>query len=96
MKKFLIPIVIFVIVVIGAIVFYFVNKDNNNDLKKITVGEVAHSIFYVPQYVTHALGYFEDEGLDVDIILTSGTDKVTASLLSGDIQIGFCGSEASI
>ena len=40
--------------------------------------------------------YFEDEGLDVDIILTSGADAVAASVMSGDAEIGFCGSEQSI
>lgn len=58
--------------------------------------EVTHSIFYTPMYVSHALGYFEDEGLDVEIILTSGADNVAAAVLSGDVQIGFCGSEQSI
>lgn len=62
----------------------------------VWVAEVTHSIFYTPQYVAHALGYFEEEGLDVEIILSSGADKVTAAVLSGDVQIGFCGSEATI
>lgn len=60
------------------------------------VAEVAHSVFYTPQYVAHALGYFKDEGLDVEIILTAGADAVAASVLSGDVNIGFCGSEATI
>jgi len=69
---------------------------DKDDLKKITVGEVTHSVFYTPQYVAHSLGYFEDEGLKVDIQLTSGADKVTSAVLSGDVEIGFCGSEATI
>ena len=60
------------------------------------MAEVAHSVFYTPQYVAHALGYFKDEGLDVEIILTAGADAVAASVLSGDVNIGFCGSEATI
>ena len=71
-------------------------KDNNKSLKKITVAEVAHSIFYAPMYATDSLGYFEEEGLDVDIVLTSGADAVAAAVISGDAQIGFCGSEQSI
>lgn len=63
---------------------------------EVRVAEVTHSVFYTPQYIAHALGYFEDEGLDVEIILTAGADKVTAAVLSGDVQIGFCGSEATI
>ena len=76
-------------------VFLIANKKDNN-LKKVKVAEVAHSIFYAPQYVADALGYFKEEGLDVEIILASGADKVTAAVLSGDVQIGFCGSEATI
>ena len=72
------------------------NKKEESDLKKVKVAEVAHSIFYAPQYVAHKLGYFEEEGLDVEIILTSGADKVTSAVLSGDVNIGFCGSEATI
>lgn len=71
-------------------------KDNQNDLKKIKVAEVTHSIFYAPQYLADSLGYFKEEGLEVEFILTPGADKVTAAILSGDVEIGFCGSEATI
>ena len=47
-------------------------------------------------YVAIEEGYFEDVGIDIDLILTSGADKVTAAVLSGDAQIGFSGSEATI
>ena len=60
------------------------------------VAEVTHSVFYAPQYIAHSLGYFKDENLDVEIILTAGADKVTAAVLSNDVNIGFCGSEATI
>ncbi|MCM1370825.1 MAG: ABC transporter substrate-binding protein [Clostridium sp.] len=94
MKKIVISIVS--IIIIGALIFlcFWSKKDSN--LKHVKVAEVTHSVFYTPQYVAHALGYFEEEGLDVEIILTSGADKVTAAVLSGDVQIGFCGSEATI
>ena len=62
----------------------------------ITVAEVAHTIFYAPQYVSIENGYFEEVGIDVELILTSGADKVTAAVLSGDADIGFSGSEATI
>lgn len=71
-------------------------KDNQTDLKKIKVAEVTHSIFYAPQYLADSLGYFKEEGLEVEFILTPGADKVTAAVLSGDVEIGFCGSEATI
>lgn len=72
------------------------NNNSNSDLKTIRVAEVAHSIFYAPQYVAISNGYFEDEGLKIDLSLANGADKVTAAVLSGDVDIGFCGSEATI
>ena len=62
----------------------------------VKVAEVAHSVFYAPQYVAHGLGYFKDEGLDVNIVLTSGADNVMAAVLSGDADIGFSGTESTI
>lgn len=94
MKKFILPIII--VAIIAFVTIYNFVKPNDSDLKEVKVAEVAHSIFYIPQYVAHSLGYFEEEGLDVQIILASGADKVTAAVLSGDVQIGFCGSEATI
>ena len=84
------------VVVLIGVALIFNGKHENKDLKKVKVAEVTHSIFYTPMYVSDALGYFEDEGLDVEIILTSGADNVAAAVLSGDVQIGFCGSEQSI
>lgn len=71
-------------------------KEEETKLKKIKVAEVTHSIFYAPLYVSHANGYFEDNGLDVEIILTSGANNVAAALMSNDVEIGFCGSEQTI
>ena len=62
----------------------------------MTLAEVAHTIFYAPQYVAIEKGYFKDLGIDLDLTLTSGADKVTAAVLSDDADIGFCGSEATI
>ncbi len=98
MKKIigsLICLLLIVLITIG--IFMGKGKDNTEDnLTKITVAEVAHSIFYTPLYVADSLGYFEEVGIDADIILTSGADAVAASVMSGDAQIGFCGSEQSI
>ena len=69
-------------------------KDNKNT--KVTLAEVAHTIFYAPQYVAIEKGYFKEVGIDIELILTAGADKVTAAVLSGDADIGFCGSEGTI
>lgn len=66
------------------------------DSNKLRVAEVTHSIFYAPQYAAISEGFFKDEGIDIELILTPGADKVTAAVLSGDVEIGFCGPEATI
>lgn len=63
---------------------------------KVTIAEVTHSVFYAPQYVALEAGFFEEEGLEVDLLLTQGADKTMAALLSGEAQIGFMGPESSI
>ena len=93
-KNLFVYILVILLLSLSAIIIF--KPKNNDNLKKIKVAEVAHSVFYTPQYVAHALGYFKDEGLDVEIILTAGADAVAASVLSGDVNIGFCGSEATI
>ena len=65
-------------------------------LTPIPLNEVAHSIFYAPQYAAIELGYFKDEGLDLTLVNGAGADKVMTALVSGDADIGFMGSEASI
>lgn len=87
--------IILLFIVVGGVLFYFGNK-KDSDLTKVKVAEVTHSIFYTPQYVADALGFFKEEGLDVEILLVPGADKVTAAVLSKDVDIGFCGSEATI
>lgn len=96
MKKTLISIILFLIVVAIIILGIFQNKKENNNLTKVTLAEVAHSIFYAPQYAAISEGYFEEEGLDIELVLTPGADAVMAAVLSGDVQIGFSGTEATI
>ena len=99
MKKIIYSIIC--ILIIGMIFLLFMldlNKGDNkkDNLEKIRVAEAAHTVFYAPQYAAISQGFFEEEGLDVELILTPGADKVTAAVLSGDAQIGFSGSEACI
>lgn len=68
----------------------------DSDLIKVQLNEVAHSIFYAPQYAAIELGYFEDEGLDVTLVNGLGADKTMTAVLSGEADIGFMGPEASI
>lgn len=96
-KKFIGLFLIILVIVLSWIAIVRINEnDNGDELTQITVAEVAHSVFYAPQYVAHGLGFFEEEGLDVEIVLTSGADNVMAAVLSGDADIGFSGSEATI
>ena len=95
-KKIIFLVMICLVACLSYFAIISINDKTDNALKHITVAEVAHSVFYAPQYVAHGLGYFEEEGLDVEIILTSGADNVMAAVLSGDADIGFSGSEATI
>ena len=99
MKNKIIILGFLIIISIGIILFGITNKntkENNNGLITIKVAEVAHTIFYAPAYAAISKGFFEDENIKIDLILTSGADKVTAAVLSGDVDVGFCGSEATI
>jgi NitT/TauT family transport system substrate-binding protein len=72
-------------------------KETSKDEKKnITVNEVAHSIFYAPQYVAIENGYFEEEGLSFTFVTGFGADKTMTAVLANEADIGFMGSEASI
>lgn len=99
MKKIII-LVCFCIVLIFALIFAINAKKKENKqesgLTEVKVAEVAHTIFYAPAYVAISKGYFEEENIKIDLTLASGADKVTAAVLSGDVDIGFCGSEATI
>lgn len=71
-------------------------KKEEGQLVPVTLNEVAHSVFYAPQYVAIEEGYFVKEGIKLELVTGFGADKVMAAVLSGDADIGFMGSEASI
>ena len=94
-------ILVCLLIIFTTTMFIFIHNNNskentNNKLKTVKVAEVAHTIFYAPAYAAISKGYFEDEGIKIDLILTSGADKVSSAVLSGDVDVGFCGSEATI
>lgn len=97
MKKHLTLIVsICVIIFFACLYFIETNKINKTNHQKITVAEVTHSLFYSPFYSAIANGYFEDENIEIELLLTPGADNVMAAVLSNDAQIGLSGSEATI
>ena len=100
MKKRTITYIIAIIVLIAIIISIFVvkNKSNNNEseMKTITVNEVTRSVFYAPQYVAINNGYFEENGMEIELSTGQGADAVMTAVLSGQCDIGFAGPEASI
>jgi NitT/TauT family transport system substrate-binding protein len=73
------------------------NKGTGTEkLEKVRLAEVTRSIFYAPEYVALAKGFFEEEGLDVELTTTFGGDKTMTALLSGGTDIALVGSETSI
>lgn len=71
-------------------------QKKDDGLTPVTLNEVAHSIFYAPQYAAIELGYFKEEGIDLTLVNGAGADKVMTALVAREADIGFMGSEASI
>ena len=69
------------------------STENNKELTPVTLNEVAHSIFYAPQYTAIELGYFEEEGILLTLDTGFGADKTMTALISENADIGFMGSE---
>lgn len=83
-----------VILLIVIVALTSCNQEKNES--KITIGEVTRSVFYAPEYVAVAQGFFEEQGLEVDIQTTAGGDKTMAALLAGSVDIALVGAETSI
>lgn len=86
----------FIIVSLMIITLLLSGCSKKTELTKIQMMEVTHSVFYAPHYIAVTEGFFEEEGLSVEITDGKGADKVMAALLSDQTQIGFMGPEASI
>ncbi len=95
-KRIVFMLICLIIIIVGLVTFQKFSNDDNNNLTKVRVAEVTHSAFYAPLYVALEKGYFEEVKLDVELILTSGADKVSAAVLSNDVEIGFAGAESAI
>ena len=88
----LLPLLFAAVLVLGL----FSGCGADKKLQKVTVSEVTHSVFYAPQYAAIHLGYFEEEGLELELSNGQGADKVMTAVLSGSVDIGFAGPEACI
>ena len=100
MNKKTITYAIVIIILIAIVISIFITKNktnnNENELKTISVNEVTRSVFYAPQYVAINNGYFEENGMKIELSTGQGADAVMTAVLSGQCDIGFAGPEASI
>ena len=98
MKKLIISILVIAVIVLAVFAIYTQNIDEPEtaELTTLQVNEVTRSVFYAPQYVAIANGFFEEEGLELDLTTGQGADKVMTAVLAGQSDIGFCGPEAAI
>ncbi len=91
-------------IILSVVVLCFLvtscSKDSSisteDELKTLVLSEVTHSIFYAPQYVAMSEGYFEQEGLEIELINGGGADNVMTAVLTNSADIGLAGAEASI
>ena len=83
-----------IILLASSTIFGCAKKEST--LTKVRLNEVAHSIFYAPQYVAIELGYFEEEGIDLELTTGFGADKTMTAVLTDAADIGFMGSESTI
>lgn len=98
MKKKLITSFVVLIIIVLTLVGFFLkdDKNENEELQTVQLNEVTRSIFYAPQYVAISNGFFEEEGLKLEITTGEGADKVMTAILANQCDIGLCGPEASI
>jgi len=95
MKKIL-AIFLCIIMAFGLVACGARSTKAKNGADIVRLGEVTHSVFYAPQYAAISLGFFEEEGIEIELSNLQGADKVMSAVLSNQIDIGFCGPEASI
>ena len=91
LKKTIAILLVALLVCVAVVATACDKKDN-----VVRVNEVTHSLFYMPQYLAMALGYFEEEGLEVEVTNGNVADNVITSLLTGEADIGLMGCEANI
>ncbi len=95
-NRFFIIFSFILIITVSLLLLFNIEDKKDNKLDKVRLAEVTHSIFYAPLYAAIENGYFEEEGINLELILTSGADKVSAAVLSNTVEIGFAGPESAI
>ena len=97
MKKYIIILCIVAIIILGVFHYFYQNQNEQvNKLKTVKVNEVTRSVFYAPQYVAISKGFFEEQGLNIELTTGQGADTVMTAVLANQCDIGFAGPEASI
>ena len=99
LKRVIIFAVIAIVVIVAAVLIINGNtstEEKKDKLKTLKVSEVTRSVFYAPQYAAIANGYFEEEGLKIDLTTAQGSDDVMTSVLSNQMDIGFAGPETCV
>lgn len=87
---------VFILFIILSVFLSSCSTKNDNIGEKVKVNEVTRSIFYAPQYVAMALGYFKDENIDIELITGEGSDKTMTAILASQSDIGLLGSSSVI
>lgn len=94
MKRFIA--VFLAVVLVFALTCTMLIGCEKSDKQKVTVSEVTHSVFYAPQYVAISLGFFEERGIEIELVNGGGADKVMTAVLANQVDIGFAGPESAI
>lgn len=95
-SNYYIIMIILVIALIAILILTKPSQKHETELKTIQLNEVTRSVFYAPQYVAISNGFFEEQGLELEITTGQGADKVMTAILAGQSDIGLCGPEAAI
>ena len=96
MRSRITKVVVLLISLVMAISLFGCESREKDSLKKVRLNEVTRSVFYAPMYVAINEGYFEEEGIELDISTGQGADKTMQQVLSGSVDIGFSGLEQVI